>query len=180
MQWLHQDLNLWPFGLLHSVSTNYATVCPLSLYIAFVICIWIIFLYVTVIRPPLWYSGHSSWLQIQRSRLDTRHCQISWEVAGLERGPLSLLSTIEELLERKSSSCGLENREYGCRDPSHWPCGILYLQKLALTWLTSIGPSVGIVRLWTQTTEFVRVFHVTVIMYGCISCVCKDCGLLRY
>jgi hypothetical protein len=40
------------------------------------------------------------------------------KVVGLERGPLSLVSTIEELLERKSSGSGLENREYGCRDPS--------------------------------------------------------------
>jgi hypothetical protein len=37
---------------------------------------------------------------------------------GLERGPLSLVSTIEEILERKSSSSGLEIREYGHRDPS--------------------------------------------------------------
>jgi hypothetical protein len=36
---------------------------------------------------------------------------------GLERGPLSLLITIEELLERKSSGSGLEIREYGRRDP---------------------------------------------------------------
>jgi hypothetical protein len=34
------------------------------------------------------------------------------EVGGLERGPLSLLSTIEELLGRKSSGSGLENRKY--------------------------------------------------------------------
>jgi hypothetical protein len=33
---------------------------------------------------------------------------------GLERGPLSLVSTIEGLLGRKSSGSGLENREYGC------------------------------------------------------------------
>jgi hypothetical protein len=32
---------------------------------------------------------------------------------GLERCPLSLVSTIEELLERKSSGSSLENREYG-------------------------------------------------------------------
>jgi hypothetical protein len=32
---------------------------------------------------------------------------------GLERGPLSLLSTIQELIGRKNSGCGLENREYG-------------------------------------------------------------------
>jgi hypothetical protein len=32
---------------------------------------------------------------------------------GLERGPLSLVITIEELLERKSTDSGLENRDYG-------------------------------------------------------------------
>jgi hypothetical protein len=36
---------------------------------------------------------------------------------GLDRGPLSLVSTIEELLERKSSGSGLESRDYGGRDP---------------------------------------------------------------
>jgi hypothetical protein len=35
---------------------------------------------------------------------------------GLERGPFSLVSTTEELLGRKSSDSGLENREYGRRD----------------------------------------------------------------
>jgi hypothetical protein len=34
---------------------------------------------------------------------------------GLEWGPLSLVSSTEELLERKSSDSGLENRDYGCR-----------------------------------------------------------------
>jgi hypothetical protein len=37
---------------------------------------------------------------------------------GPERGPLSLVCTIEELLGRKSSGSGLEIREYGRRDPS--------------------------------------------------------------
>jgi hypothetical protein len=32
---------------------------------------------------------------------------------GLERGPLSLVSTTEELLEMKSSGSGLGNRDYG-------------------------------------------------------------------
>jgi hypothetical protein len=40
------------------------------------------------------------------------------KVVGLERGPLSLVSTTEELLGRKSSGSCLENREYGRRDPS--------------------------------------------------------------
>jgi hypothetical protein len=52
---------------------------------------------------------------------DSRSYHIFWEVVGLERGPLSLVSKIEELLGRKSSGCGLENLEYGRRDPSHWP-----------------------------------------------------------
>jgi hypothetical protein len=56
---------------------------------------------------PLWSSGQSSWLQIQRSGLDSRGFQIFLEVAGLERGLLSPVSTIEELLERKSSGSGL-------------------------------------------------------------------------
>jgi hypothetical protein len=37
----------------------------------------------------------------------------------LERGPLGLVSTIEELLGRKSGGSGLESGEYGSRDPSH-------------------------------------------------------------
>jgi hypothetical protein len=48
---------------------------------------------------------------------DSRRYQIFREVAGLERDPLSLVSTIELLLERKSSDSGLENRGYGRRDP---------------------------------------------------------------
>jgi hypothetical protein len=47
---------------------------------------------------------------------------------GLERGSLSLVSTIEELLERKSSGSGLEIREYGRRDPSRSPRDVLYPQ----------------------------------------------------
>jgi hypothetical protein len=41
---------------------------------------------------------------------DSRRHEIFWEVVGLERGPLSIVRIIEELLERKSSGSGLENR----------------------------------------------------------------------
>jgi hypothetical protein len=58
---------------------------------------------------PLQSSGQSSWLQIQRSEFDSQCCQIFWEVVGMEQGQLSLVSTIEELLGRKSSGYGLEN-----------------------------------------------------------------------
>jgi hypothetical protein len=50
-------------------------------------------------RPPLWSSGQSSWLQIRKPGFDSRHYQK--KVVGLERGPLSLVSTTEELLDRK-------------------------------------------------------------------------------
>jgi hypothetical protein len=40
------------------------------------------------------------------------------KVVDLERAPLSLVFTIEELLGRKSNGSGIQNREYGRRDPS--------------------------------------------------------------
>jgi hypothetical protein len=67
--------------------------------------------YVEESRPPLWSSGQSSWLQIQRSRFDSRRCQTFSGVVGLERGPLGLVTTTEELLGRKSNGFGLEIRE---------------------------------------------------------------------
>jgi hypothetical protein len=113
---------------------------------------WIYICYVEESRPPLWPSGQSSWLQIQMFGFDSPRYQI-WELVGLERRPFSLVSTTEELLERKDSGSGLENREYS-RDPSLWSHGTLYPQKLALTSPTSGGRSVGIVRSRIQETEF--------------------------
>jgi hypothetical protein len=59
--------------------------------------------------PLLWSSGQSSWLQIQRSGFDSQCYQIFW-VVGLEQSPLSLVSTVEELLGRNSSGSGPENQ----------------------------------------------------------------------
>jgi hypothetical protein len=70
------------------------------------------YFYAIYTGPPLWSSGQSSWLQILRCGFDSRRYQIFREVVGLERGPLSLVSTIEEILRRKSSGSGLENRNY--------------------------------------------------------------------
>jgi hypothetical protein len=39
------------------------------------------------------------------------------KIVGLERGSLSVVSTIEELLDRKVATF-VENREYGRKDPS--------------------------------------------------------------
>jgi hypothetical protein len=71
----------------------------------------------------------------------------------LERGPLSLVSTTEELLDRNVAAPVLktENTAVGIRhaDPVA-PCQ----QKLAITSPTSGSRSVGIVRSRTQTMEF--------------------------
>jgi hypothetical protein len=67
--------------------------------------------------PLLWSSVQTSWLQIQTSVFDSRCYQIVREVVRLERGPLGLVSTVQELLGRKSNVSGLEIREYGRGDP---------------------------------------------------------------
>jgi hypothetical protein len=56
------------------------------------------------------------------------------------------VSTTEELLERKSSGSGLENREYAALTTRHQ----LYPQKLVLTSPTNGGRSVGIIRSRTK------------------------------
>jgi hypothetical protein len=47
---------------------------------------------------PLCSSGQSSWLQIRRPGFDSLHKK---KVVGMEQGQLSLVSTTEELLDRK-------------------------------------------------------------------------------
>jgi hypothetical protein len=74
----------------------------------------------TSIRPPLWSSDKSPWLQIQRPWFDSRHYQKK-NVVGLEQGPLSLVSTSEELLDRKVAAPVLrtENKAVGIRHADH-------------------------------------------------------------
>jgi hypothetical protein len=105
-----------------------------------------------------WSSGQSSWLQIQSSGFDSRCYQIFWQVVGLERGSLSFVSTIEELIERKRDGFSLENPGYGRRDPPRWLRDTLYPQQLVLTSLTSAGRSIGIVCSRTEATVFVSFF----------------------
>jgi hypothetical protein len=90
----------------------------------------------------------------------------------LERGPFSLLSTTEELLGRNSNGSGLESREYGRRDPLCWPRGTLYPQTLALTWPTSRGRSVCIIRSRTQATELVFVALMNIFEQPCHNMSC--------
>jgi hypothetical protein len=97
-------------------------------------------------------------------------------VVGLERGSLSLVSTTDELLERKNSGSGLESREYGCRDPSRWSRSTIYPQKLTLTSLTSGGRSVGIVRSRTLATEFSLFFFIKNFQSKC-QYLCSSYGI---
>jgi hypothetical protein len=82
---------------------------------------------------------------------DSRCYKIFWEVVGLERGPLSLVRVIEELLEWKSSCSVLKSEINRCGDPLRWPRDTFYPQKLALISPTSGGRSVGIVRVRTES-----------------------------
>jgi hypothetical protein len=49
---------------------------------------------------------------------------------GVEQGPLSLESAIEELLGRNGSASGLESREYGHSDLLRWPQDTPLLEKV--------------------------------------------------
>jgi hypothetical protein len=122
------------------VSSPFCVYFPHS---SFILTICIYHLYGLVVRVP----GYRH----RGPGFDSRHYK---KVVGLERSPLSLVSTIEELLGRNSSGSGLEIWEYGHRESSRWPRGTLYRQNLALTSLTNGGLSVGIVRLRTEAIEF--------------------------
>jgi hypothetical protein len=71
-------------------------------------------------RPPLWSSGQISWLHIRRPGFDFRHYQKK-KVVGLERGPLSPVSTTEELFDRKVAApvYKTENTAVGIRHADH-------------------------------------------------------------
>jgi hypothetical protein len=73
---------------------------------------------------------------------DSRRYQIFWEVMDLERGPLSLVRIIEELLEWKVAAPVKKAELTAGGDPLRWPRDTLYPQKLTLTSSTSGGPSV--------------------------------------
>jgi hypothetical protein len=110
--------------------------------------------YVEESRPPLWSSGQSFWLQIRRPGFDSQHYQNKKKVVGLERDTLVLVSTAEELLDRKVAAAvyKTENTAVGIRHADHVPSSIR--KMLAITSPTSGGLSVGIVRSRTQAMEF--------------------------
>jgi hypothetical protein len=76
------------------------------------------------------------------------------KVVRLEQGPVNLVSTTEELLDRKVAApvYKIENTAVGIRHAEN--VAPFIPQKLAITSPTSGGRSVGIVRLRTQTMDF--------------------------
>jgi hypothetical protein len=74
---------------------------------------------------------------------------------GLELGPLSLVSTVEELLGRNSSGSGLESQEYGCGDPLCSPRDTPLSSNVGTNFADKRSLWLGIVHLRTEATEFV-------------------------
>jgi hypothetical protein len=73
----------------------------------------------------------------------------------LERGPLSFVRIIEELLERTVAVPIYKTEINGRGNSLRWPLHIFYPLKLALTSPTSGGRSVGIVRWRTKSPEVI-------------------------
>jgi hypothetical protein len=89
---------------------------------------------------------------------------------GLERGPFSLVSTTEELLDRKVAApvYKTENTVVGIRHADHVAPSIR--KKLAMTSPKSGGRLVGIARSRTQTMEFSFFLYSSSLSYAhCVS-----------
>jgi hypothetical protein len=87
------------------------------------------------------------------SRFDSQRYHIFWEVVGLERGPLSLLSINEKLFEWKRSSFGSRKSRLTAMGIRCADYTTFYAQKFVRTSLTSGGRSIGIVCLRTKVAK---------------------------
>jgi hypothetical protein len=89
---------------------------------------------------------------------------------GLELGPLSLVSTTEELFEIESSCFGIESRDYGRRGSAARTMRHSFIRKkFALTSPTNGGRSVDVVRSGTQDQRnFNRNGYIKLCLYNTI------------
>jgi hypothetical protein len=136
-----------------------------------------------VTRKSLFIILYSSWIWLFFFLFflflgDRRPYQIFWVVVGLDRSPLSLVSTTEELLDRKVAVPvqKTENTAVGIRHADHVAPSIR--KKLAIISPTSGCRSVGIVRSRTQTMKFSLVF--CFLEWGEIVSTCHVCHCLAY
>ena len=120
------------------------------------------------LRPPLWSSGQSFWLQIQRSRVQFPALPDFLSSSGSGTGSTHPREVNWGATWIKSSGSGPEKQRLtavGIRCADY--VTPLYPQKLALTSPTGGGRSVGIVRLRTKATELwwslSRLIHRTVV-----------------
>ena len=108
----------------------------------------------TINGPPLWSSGQSFWLQIQRSRVRFPALPDFLSSSGSGTGSAQPREVNwGATWIKKSSGSGPEQRltAVGIRCADH--VTPLYPQKLALTSPTGGGRSIGIVRSRTKATE---------------------------
>jgi hypothetical protein len=105
--------------------------------------------------PPLWSSGQSSWPRIQKSGFDSQSYKIFLKNSESGIGSAQPREYNWGATWKKSSGSGIENRDYGRRDPSSWSRDSFCPQKLALIALTSGGRWVGIVRWRTKAMGLV-------------------------
>ena len=106
--------------------------------------------------PPLWSSGQSFWLQIQRSRVRSPALPDFLSRIGSGTGSTQPREVkLRSYLNKKSSGTRFRKQRLtavGIRCANH--VTPLYPQKLALTSPTGGGRSVDIVRSRTKATEF--------------------------
>ena len=116
---------------------------------------------------PLWSSGQSFWLQIQRSRVRSPALPDFLSSSGSVTGSTQPREvTLRSYLNKKSSGSRFGKQRLtavGTRCANH--VTPLYPQKLALTSPTGGGCSVGMVRSRTKATEFSFSFLYVYIIY---------------
>jgi hypothetical protein len=123
---------------------------------------YIILFLILVSRPPLWSSGQSLWLQIQRSRVQFP-ALADYLRSGVS-GTGSTQPREDNCVDTRMKKQRIRSRKNEINDRGNslrWPRITPYPQKLALTSPTCGGRSIGIVRLRTTVMEFSLVFFIS-------------------